>query len=235
MGHSWPILAAACLGLAVAVSAWFAVSAWEERLAKANFNNVAGNYASVLQNGLNDYLDKILAVRAFYDASVEVDADEFELFTSHILAGYDDAMRLAWAPRITRDERAEFESKARERAQSRLHDQDLVANAGPATLSPQRDEYYPILYSAGASKGASVLSMDVNSEPARSQAIQRARDGDTMATAENIVLRNPSGIDWAGFFVALPVYRQGPPNLKASPSGAAILSVSSVACSKPPP
>jgi len=211
VGHSWPILAAACLGLAVAVSAWFAVSAWEERLAKANFNNVAGNYASVLQNGLNDYLDKILAVRAFYDASVEVDADEFELFTSRVLGTHGGKMRLIWCPRVTRDERAAFEHKAREKGLEGYTISTWSAT-GPLTLSPQRDEYYPILYSAGASKGASVLSMDVNSEPARSQAIQRARDGDTMATAENIVLRNPSGIDWAGFFVALPVYRQGLPH-----------------------
>jgi CHASE1-domain containing sensor protein len=81
----WPIVAAACVGLAVAVSAWFAVSIWEERLARAKFTAVAGDYASVLQNGIDEYLGKILAVRAFYDASVEVDPDEFNLFTSRIL------------------------------------------------------------------------------------------------------------------------------------------------------
>ena len=59
----------AVLGLAVAVSAWFAVSVWEERLARAKFNAVAGDYASILQNGLDDFLGKITALRAFYDAS----------------------------------------------------------------------------------------------------------------------------------------------------------------------
>ena len=71
----------ACFGLVVAISAWFAVSIWEERLARAKFNDVAGDYAEVLQNGLDEYLGKIVAVRAFYDASVEVDPDEFALFT----------------------------------------------------------------------------------------------------------------------------------------------------------
>ena len=44
-------VAAACLGLAVAVSAWCAVSIWEERLARAKFNAAAGDYASVLEDG----------------------------------------------------------------------------------------------------------------------------------------------------------------------------------------
>ena len=79
--HTWPIAAAALLGVAVAVSAWFAVSVWEQRLARAKFNAVAGNYASILQNGLDDFLANITALRAFYDASHTVDPDEFALFT----------------------------------------------------------------------------------------------------------------------------------------------------------
>ena len=126
-GHLWPILGAACLGVIVAASAWFAVSVWEERLAKAKFTNVAGDYGAVLQNGLDQYLSKLLATRAFYDASVEVDADEFDLFTSQITAGYDETMRLVWAPRVTRDERAEFERKQRERGTPRFFDPDVVA------------------------------------------------------------------------------------------------------------
>jgi CHASE1-domain containing sensor protein len=68
-----PIVAAASTGVAVAVSAWLAVSVWEERLAKATFDDVADDYASVLQNGLDQYLGKIVAVRAFYDSSHSVE------------------------------------------------------------------------------------------------------------------------------------------------------------------
>jgi CHASE1-domain containing sensor protein len=68
--------------------------AGEERLAKAKFTAVASDYASVLQNGLDDYLGKIIAVQAFYDASRQVNRSEFILFTSRILSGYDDTMRL---------------------------------------------------------------------------------------------------------------------------------------------
>ena len=85
--HFIPIIGTACVGVAVAVAAWFAVSAWEARLARVTFNNIAGDYASVLQNGVDQHLGKLVAVRAFYDSSVKVDPDEFELFTNRLLHG----------------------------------------------------------------------------------------------------------------------------------------------------
>jgi CHASE domain len=38
-----------------------------------------------------------------------------------------------------------------------------------------------------------------------------ARDGNIMATAQNVLLRNPIGADRWGFFVVVPVYRPGLP------------------------
>ena len=63
--HLLPILAVACLGLVVAVATWLVASTWEARLAKVNFANLAGDYASVLQNGLDQYLAKMIVMRAF--------------------------------------------------------------------------------------------------------------------------------------------------------------------------
>jgi CHASE1-domain containing sensor protein len=56
-----------------------------------------------------------------------------------------------------------------------------------------------------------VLGVDLNSEPMQSQAIERARDGDQMATAPDIVIRLGGAGQQQGFFVALPVYRRGMP------------------------
>jgi diguanylate cyclase (GGDEF)-like protein len=190
----------------VAASAWLAVSVWEERLAKTKFTNVAGDYATILQNGLDQYLGKLLAVRAFYDASVEVDADEFDLFTSQITAGYDDAMRLVWAPRVTSSERAEFERKQRERGHPDFSIRTWSLS-NPMAVSPERDEYFPILYSTVASKRAATLGTDLNSEPVRIEAIRRAREGNIMATAQGIQLRNSISGQREGFIALIPIYR----------------------------
>ncbi len=210
MGQFWPIVAAGCFGLVVAVSAWLAVSVWEERLARAKFNDVAGDYATVLQNGLDEYLGKLVAVRAFYDSSVEVDPDEFALFTSQILDGLTGKMRVIWCPHVSREERAAFEHKQIENGSSGYVIKPWTVT-GPSVPSPERAEYFPVLYSTFASKAPATLGMDLNSEPARSKAIQRARDGNVMATAQGIELRNPIGGARPGFFVVVPVYRPGVP------------------------
>ena len=211
VGQIWPLLAAACLGLAVAVSAWFAVSVWEERLAKAQFVDIAGDYAAVLQNGIDEYLGKLIAVRAFYDSSHEVDPEEFALFTSRILEARDGKMRVTWSPHVTSEERAAFERKAREQGVADYAIRTWAAS-GPLVPSPERDEYFPILYSTGIPIALSVLGVDLNAEPMRRKALEHARDDDRMSTAPEVVLRHNGVGDWRGFFVALPVYRQGLPH-----------------------
>jgi CHASE1-domain containing sensor protein len=208
--HFIPIIGTACVGVAVAVAAWFAVSAWEARLARVTFNNIAGDYASVLQNGVDQYLGKLVAARAFYDASVKVDADEFELFTNRLLHGQTAMMRITWSPRVTHDERAAFETRARTGGIAGYTIKTWVAE-GTLPTAPPEAEYFPVLYSTGLSKRSSVLGVDLNSEPMQGQAIERARDGDQMATAPDVVIRFGGAGQQQGIFVALPVYRRGMP------------------------
>ncbi len=146
MAHIWPLLAVGALGAALAMAAWVAVSAWEQRLAKVKFNDVAGDYATVLQHGLDQYFDKIRALRAFYDASVGVDRHEFTLFTSQILTGYGDTMRLLWLPRVGRDERSAIEFEARKNGLADFSITTWRPN-GPVSLEREHQEYFPILYS----------------------------------------------------------------------------------------
>jgi len=209
--HYMPLLAVACLGLVAAVFAWVTVSAWEQRLFRQEFDNIAGDYASLLQNGVNEYLDKMRAMRAFYDSSHDVDPDEFDRFSNQILAGYGETMRLLWCPRVTRDERATFERKQREAGLGDFSIRSWTAS-DPVPPEPKRDEYFPILYSTATKTQRATFGTDLDSEPARSEAIALARDGNTLATAQNIWLRNPIGGGRSGFLAFLPVYKQGVPN-----------------------
>lgn len=223
MRHVWPIVTAACLGLAVAAASWWAVSAWETRLAQAKLKDTAKDYASALQHGFDQYLGRLLAVRAFYDASVEVDAAEFALFTGRILEGQGGKLRVIWSPRIVHEQRRAFESKGQAAGRSGFLIKTWSQSGRTAPAKP-REEYYPILYSTQvAERVAPQLGMDLKTEPVRSGAVERARDSGSMATAQNILLRVPAGNERRGFFVALPVYRQGLPQSKRM-SAAAVFS-----------
>ena len=214
VGHAWPLVAAGVLGLVAAICAWFAVSIWEQRLARAKFNATAGDYASVLQNGLDDFLDSIYALRAFYDSSHQVDRGEFALFTSQFNRNQDDIMRLLWCPRVTGQQRADFERDQRENGFPNFAIKTWSLNDF-MPVSPSRDEYFPILYSTVASRKSATLGTDVNSEAVRHEAIQRAREGNVLATAQNVKLRNPIGGERPAFFGVLPIYRKGMPHESA--------------------
>ena len=208
--HLLPIFTVAALGLNVAVVAWFAVSSWEERLAKAAFTNIAGDYAEVLQNGLDQYLGKMTVLRAFYDSSVEVDPDEFESFTGQILHGKTSIMRLTWSPYVARGERDAFVRKARQRGLQHYEIKDWTSE-GNLPAAPERADYFPVLYATADPNLRPLLGLDLDSEPARREALERARDGDRIATVADVRLREVAGGDRRGFFAALPIYRRGMP------------------------
>ena len=77
---------AAFVGLALSALAWFAVAAWEERVAASAFAVRASNRTLVLQNGIDDYENVLASVRAFFDATEgSVSRDAFNVFTKALL------------------------------------------------------------------------------------------------------------------------------------------------------
>ena len=207
--HYLPLLAVGALGLLLSVASWFAVSAWEERLANESFGNVAGDYAAVLQNGLDQHLGKIRAVDALYSASNEVDRREFDNFTSRILQDDNTKMWIVWLPRVTQDGRAAFERKARDEGLKNYSIKLWAPNGSPMPTAETRSEYFPILYSSG---DAQWVGMDLYAEPSRRRAIEHAAESGQMAAVNGLTLRTTNGTDRFGFFVALPVYRAGLPH-----------------------
>src|SRR5215210_5843553 len=67
--HFLPILATTALGVLLSCVAWLLIFRWEDRHGERAFNVVAENHFMVLQNGINEYLNKILALRALFDSS----------------------------------------------------------------------------------------------------------------------------------------------------------------------
>jgi len=217
LAQVWPLVAVGLLGLVLAAAAWITVSVWEERLAKARFNDVAGDYQAALQAGLDRYVDEIRAVRALYDASQSVDFREFDLFTSQILSrnrGAGDAradhsdpiVRIRWSPLVAGSERVAFEH-----AQQVSGHKDFAitqwALAAPIKAERPRAEYFPVLFSTDHDTDPTVVGMDLNSEPVRRDTIRRAIATGDMATAQDVMLREPGGRqNVRGFIVVLPVY-----------------------------
>jgi len=204
-----PLFAAALIGVTLSGSAWFATSRREGQLAELDFNTRANRNLLILQNGIDDYVDVIGALRAlFQSAEHDTNRREFANFTDFLLNGRSAILALSWLPRVTRDQRSAFELAA---ARSGFPGYHITKVEPDGTLAPAGDqnEYFPILYSSHESIGSPVYGLDLNDGGLRQQTLERARDGDRMATSPTFVLHSGAG-DRNGFFVVLPVYT---PNL----------------------
>ena len=206
----WPLLAVACTGLALSCVAWFAVSVREDQLAALELSARANSHRLMLQGGINTYLSKIVALRALYKSDDNVSHAEFQTFSDELLRGQTAILAISWIPRISHAQRATHELEAVR--DGRPGYRIVVENAnGDLVPSPERSEYFPILYSSQDQHGSFVLGLDLNDGGRRQRTLERARDTDQVATSEIITLRSGEG-NRNGFLFMQPVYRADRPH-----------------------
>jgi diguanylate cyclase (GGDEF)-like protein len=202
-----PALVAAGLGLLFSAVGAIAVARWEDRVNKVEFESVAETEAIVMQNGLNEYISRLVALRTLFEsANEEITRSEFETFSSRLFENHPGMLRVAWVPRINRKERAEYEAAAITDGVSGYRIKSLQGDG--FVTAPPGDEYFPVFYSTQP-KTSPVYGMDYATIPDRHAAIERARDNDRI-TALRTWLYEPSegGRLW-NVLVVVPVYAKG--------------------------
>ena len=125
----------------------YAVGQWEERVTKIEFEGVAETQAIIMQNGMNEYVSRLVALRTLFEsANEEITRSEFETFSGRLFEQHPGIRRIAWLPRINRKERPEYEASAISDGVSGYQIKSLVGDGGIAA-APQSDEYYPVFFS----------------------------------------------------------------------------------------
>jgi diguanylate cyclase (GGDEF)-like protein len=207
--RSWrpplPGIAVAVIGFVLSCSGSFMVSNWEDRLAVQEFNMRANSHALLLQNGIQEYMGDIEALRALFESSDHVSRREFATFSKFLLRGQTAMLAVSWIPRITQDQREAHELVA---AGEGLRGYRIKSRASAA----EAGEYFPIFYSSNDALDSSVYGLDLNDGGMRQQTLERARDEDRIAATPNFTLQSGVVGDRNGFFVVLPVYRPGLPH-----------------------
>lgn len=161
-----------------------------------------------LQKGLNEYLNKLVALRALFDSSSEVTRGEFEAFTSSFVQYGSAIQTLSWVPRVTREERALHEVAGIRDGIAGYGIHDMAAD-GSMAPSAARDEYFPVFY-AMVPKTSRLYGLDLRSEPSTLAELEQARDGDELGFSQIPQLVSASGRQH-GFIFSLPVFRKGAP------------------------
>src|SRR5882757_6261020 len=202
-------IAVAVVGVLLSLVAAVAVGRWESSVSHAKFAGAAQVQAIVLQNGVNEYLNRLVALKTLFESTNRnVTRNEFEVFINRLFEDRPGLFRVNWLPRVTRNERAQYEKAAIDDGIVGYHFRSLAAD-GKTITAPESDEYYPVYYSTEP-KTAAIYGFDVASDPARRAVTERARDNDTIATLavhrRYVQPGNPQGV-----VVSIPVYAKGAP------------------------
>jgi diguanylate cyclase (GGDEF)-like protein len=207
-GLHLPALIAAGLGLLLSLIAAAAVGRWEQHVARVAFEGAAATELIVLQNGVNEYLSRLVTLRTLFEsANEEISRSEFEVFSGHLFESHTGAIRLGWVPRIKRKERAEYEAAAIADGVPGYQIKSLANQETGLLPAPPSEEYYPIFFSTEP-KTSIVYGLDYATNPARSATLQRARDNDAVTAVPTKLLFDQKG-GTHGVLVSVPVYVKG--------------------------
>jgi diguanylate cyclase (GGDEF)-like protein len=211
--HFLPMFMASAIGAALSIGGGLLVSQWEDRVGIQEFQSVAENQSGILQNGIDQYLSKLVALRALFESSRdEVSRRQFEIFAERTLRDQTAIQSVSWIPRVSRAERAARERSAVDEGIPGYHIKALgLGPDGSLAPSPERDEYFPIFYSTEKPKTSPVFGIDLASERKRRETLERAWRNNQPATFADFRLHTGVG-DRFGFIVVLPMYRQDLPS-----------------------
>jgi diguanylate cyclase (GGDEF)-like protein len=200
-----PALIAACIGLVLSLASAFAVGQWENRLARTEFEGLAENQAITIQNGVNEYVSRLMTLRTLFEsANEDITRSEYETFSQRLFQGHPGVLRVAWVPRITHRERADYEAAAIADGVSGYQ----IKTFADGDAAPLADEYYPVYFSTEP-KTSVVYGLDYWTFPERRVTLERARDNDAVAVLRTKLFETRHGTVPYGVMVAVPVYAKG--------------------------
>lgn len=207
-GLYYPALVAAGVGVLLSLAGAYAIARWDAHVTKAEFEGLARTQAIVMQNGINEYISRLVALRTLFEsANEEITRSEFETFSGRLFEQHPGLLRVGWVPRINRKERAEYEAAAAADGISGYRIKSLGADGSIAT-APESDEYFPVFFSTEP-KTSLVYGLDYSTAPARQAALTRARDNDLVTALRTSLYEAQDGLHSVGVLVCVPIYAKG--------------------------
>jgi diguanylate cyclase (GGDEF)-like protein len=200
----WAVLAAGLL-FSGASTYYFWVEVQQE--AHSGAETVAVGVASDVQSRIRAYGDVLFALRGLFYASKRVTRDDFHEFAQALSLGerYPGVTNISFAFRVPHTKKAEFERAVRAEKSS------LLKGLPEFSIKPpgERPEYAVLTYVEPMGKNVAAWGLDLNADPLRRSAMDRARDTGKMASTSGVTLVRDSSAPVTSTLLRLAVYRGG--------------------------
>ena len=187
--------------------AFFAVAQWERDQQRAKIENYGEDLAQHLNQSFFSHQESLSALRRLIEVTPDMSFRQFEYFTRITLKDNSDIFALSFNPYVSPAQRPAFERSMAARSgvsgfaiRERDSQKQLVRAA-------ERPEYVAVGFIAPLEGNVQAIGYDINSEPIRRDAIQRAKASGVPAVTAPIrlVQENQPRV---GVLLLHPAYRQ---------------------------
>jgi signal transduction histidine kinase/CheY-like chemotaxis protein/HPt (histidine-containing phosphotransfer) domain-containing protein len=205
----WPTAGVAVFGIVISLVSFSILRDFEFEFAKQDFVGKASEDTLVIKAAIAEDLDKVSDLRALFETFPNaVSQAEFKVFTKKLIERNTSILGSSWVVRVKREERAAHEAEGSRQGIPGYRIRTIDPLGQRSAVSPERDEYFPVMYVTDAPSSSAVYGLDMGSEEGRLKTIEQARDTGQIAISPIIALQSGRG-GRDGFFACLPVYRSG--------------------------
>lgn len=197
------------LGIVLTLVFFNTVQRQEQARVQAEFERQANTYVAAIQKSIERNLEVLASIGGLYTASQDVSRQDFREFVKGPLSDHNDIQALEWIPRVTDAERASYEEGAQDWFAGFQFSARKVQ--GQMERAPHRAEYFPVYYVEPLRGNEAAIGFDMASNPARLEALERARDTGEMVATGRITLVQETG-EQNGFLIFQPIYRNDVPH-----------------------
>src|SRR5437879_11414899 len=200
----WAVLAAS-LAFSAASTYYFSTQVRQEALSR--FETVAVGVAHDVHSRILAYVDVLYALRGLFDSSKEVTRDEFHQFAQALSLGerYPGVTNISFSFRVPHARKLQFERAVR------AEKSPLVKGLPEFAIKPpgERPEYAVLSYLEPMGKNVAAWGLDLNADPLRRSAVDRARDSGQISASSAVTLLRDGNASVASTLLRLAVYRGG--------------------------
>jgi signal transduction histidine kinase/DNA-binding response OmpR family regulator/HPt (histidine-containing phosphotransfer) domain-containing protein len=206
-----PMFGVAIFGVIISLVGFFVARDIELEFEKQQFVGKASEDALVIKAAIAEDLDHVSDLRALLETFPDVNLPKFQGFARRLIEHDASILSTSWIVRVTREGRAAHEADGLHQGIPNYHIRAVDPLGKQPSLSPERDEYFPLFFTTDDPASSSAYGLDLGSEEGRLRTVEQARDSGELAISSIVVLHSGKG-DRRGFFGLLPVYRSGLPD-----------------------
>ena len=172
-----PSLLLVSLGLTISIVISYFFNDAKNLTISESFEKEARSQILIFSEKISHNVTLLDSIESFYNASNNVDEEEFKIYTTTLLSSNSTIKRLSWLPSIDKNERMEFEKGSPNNLVIKE-----INEEGQIVESGINDLYYPIFYSEPTPEGYDSFGLDYYSIPEYKKAMDEAKE------TRNIVL-----------------------------------------------